>query len=379
MKFAHLSDLHLGFLWNGYNLFDDQVYILNQITDCLAAQNVETVLLAGDIFDRASPSAEATTLLNSFLTKLQEQNRTVIMISGNHDSGERLEFGKDLLKQLNIHIIGQYRGTLEEVTLKDEYGPIHVYGLPFVRPSYINQWIQKDEEKVKGYNAAIGYVFEHANINQEERNIILSHQFITGTKLDENGSEDIFVGGIENVSKEVYAPFDYVALGHIHRPQTVVKNQMYYCGTPMPYSFGEEGQQKHILIVDMKEKGNIQISEIPLHPYREIKTLEGTLSELLQEDVVEENKGKYIRILFHGTDYEANAKLKAYYPYLRYFEVVNENESKNTIDEESINVSDKSDYELLEEFYQSQNGEALSEQQREYMLQKIEELQEKDK
>ena len=280
MKIAHLSDLHLGKRLKEYSLIEDQKYILRQIIEILKQEKVTTVLLAGDIYDTGNPSSEAVAILSMFLLELKNLNIHVIIIAGNHDNGTRLSYGAEIFADSNIHITGKYTGILASTTIEDAYGPIHFYSLPYIRPIYVNQYLD-ETEAVEGYTAAIKHALQTVELNQQERNVILSHQFITGSVTDEQGSE-VSVGGTDNVDGNVFNDFDYVALGHIHRPQTILRETMRYCGTPLKYSVGEANTTKSVTIIDMKEKGHTTVYTVDLKPLHDVVVIKDTFANILQ-------------------------------------------------------------------------------------------------
>ena len=271
MKFMHLSDLHLGKRVHEYSMIEDQEYILNQIVQIAADEKVDAVFIAGDIYDKTFPPVEAVTLLDQFLWALAEKEISVWIISGNHDSAERLSFGSRLMEKNEIHIAPVYNGELHTVTMEDEYGPIDISLLPFIKPAQVKRFFP--EEEIHTYTDALQTALQ-GDAPRNRRRILITHQFVTGASRCE--SEEPVVGGLDNVDASVFNGFDYVALGHIHSPQNVGRETLRYCGTPLKYSFSEVHQEKSVTIVTMKEKGCISLKTIPLRPLRDLKEIKGT-------------------------------------------------------------------------------------------------------
>ena len=228
MKFVHLSDLHLGKRVNEYSMLEDQEYILTKIINIIDDEKPAGVIIAGDVYDKSIPSAEAVQMFDDFLTRLAKRNLQVFVISGNHDSPERMSFGSRLMDQSGIHISQVYSGKIEPFAMKDEHGIINVYMLPFVKPAHVKRF---SDESIESYTDAIRVAVAEMNVDQSARNLLITHQFVTGATRSE--SEDISVGGSDNVDVSVFDGFDYVALGHIHSPQNCTSERVRYCGTPI--------------------------------------------------------------------------------------------------------------------------------------------------
>ena len=236
----------------------------------------------------------------------------VIMIAGNHDNGTRLSYGAEIFADSDIHITGKYTGKLACNTIEDEYGPVHFFSLPYIRPIYVNQYLD-ETEAVEGYTAAVKHALQTVELNQKERNIVLSHQFITGTVTDEQGSE-VSVGGTDNVDGNVFRDFDYVALGHIHRPQTILRDTMRYCGTPLKYSIGEANTTKSVTIIDMKEKGNTTVYTVDLKPLRDVVVIKDTFANILQRKNTENDDYVYFQLQDEHMVFDAMNTLRLRYP-----------------------------------------------------------------
>lgn len=364
MRFIHISDLHLGKRVNEFSMLEDQKYILERILEIIDDNKVECVLIAGDVYDRSVPQADAVLLFDDFLTSMAEKNISVCVISGNHDSPERLSFGSRLMKGENIYISPLFMGVEKPVELNDKNGKINVYMIPFIKPGVVRHVY--NEADIESYNEAFQYVAGQIKINREERNILMAHQFVTGA--GKGGSEDISVGGLDNVDLCAFDGFDYVALGHIHNSQTVGRETVRYCGTPLKYSVSESGQEKSVIMIDMEEKGNIAISKIPLKPLRDLRCIKGTYMEVTSRDFYKgTNTEDYIHITL--TDKEdipdAIGKLRVIYPNI----ISMDYKGRRRYDGESVDgdgiekMEAKTPLELLQEFYRFQRGESMSEEQ----------------
>ena len=244
MKFIHLSDLHLGKRVNEFSMLEDQQYILTEILHIIDTEKPDGVLIAGDVYDKSVPSAEAVALLDDFLVRMSKRSLRIFLISGNHDSPERMAFGGRLMESSGVYLAPVYDGKVTPITLIDEYGPVKVYLLPFVKPAHVRRCFP--EQEISTYTDALCVAIEAMNVDPVERNVLVTHQFVTGaTRCD---SEELSVGGTDNVDVSVFESFDYVALGHIHGPQQVSRETVRYCGTPLKYSFSEAGHEKLSLI-----------------------------------------------------------------------------------------------------------------------------------
>lgn len=364
MILAHLADLHLGKNVNGFSMIEDQKYILKEIMKILKQEHVQAVLIAGDVYDRSVPSTEASVLLDHFLSSLEEEGYEVFMTSGNHDSGERLAYASSLLDRMHIHVVGTWNGKLAYTDLKDDYGTIRFHLLPFIRPVDVNRYVENEKDKAKSYNEALGKALSAAELS-EDRNVILSHQFVTGSVLDRDGSEEFSVGGIDQVDGHLYDAFDYVALGHIHRPQKLLRQTMRYAGTPLAYSFSEAGQTKSIPIIDMKEKGNVSIHLHPLVPMHAMREIHGTYQEIMDHREEDENTDDYMHITLNDEEDVVNAiqRLRIVYPNIMKLDY--DNTRTRSVDRNDVLVqTEKQDpLEIFEKFYEMRNGKKMSEEQ----------------
>lgn len=374
MKLMHLSDLHLGKRLNEFSLLEDQSFILQQLVELVRSEQPDCVLLAGDIYDKPVPPAEAVTLFDDFLNKLA-QLTTVCVTSGNHDSAERLAFGAQLMREGGVHFCALYTGEPQCVTLKDAYGSVHIYLLPFLKPAHVRHCLPPEEaEQVTTYHEALRCAVERLHINAAERNVLVAHQFVTGAQTA--GSEAVNVGGVDNIGAEVFADFDYTALGHIHKAQNVGSECVRYSGTPLKYSFAEWQQEKSVTLVELGEKGSVSVTALPLAPLRDLRKLRGSYEELMSKDFYDElpkDSDGLLRDFYHLTltDEEdvpdALQKLRSVYKNLLQLEYDNKRTRTDNAIEGAERVVEKSPLELMEEFYQLQNNQALSEKQRAYL------------
>ena len=366
MKFIHLSDLHLGKRVYDFNLTEDQKYILKEILKVIDTENPDAVLIAGDIYDKSIPSTEAVELLDEFLYQLSGRDLQVFLISGNHDSPERLAFASRLISRTGIHLSPVYNGAVEPIVLTDEFGPVNVYLLPFVKPVHVRRFFP--DENIESYNDALRTAVEALDIDRSERNILVTHQFVTGAIRSD--SEEISVGGTDNVDAAVFDGFDYVALGHIHGPQNIGSERIRYCGTPLKYSFSEAKHQKSVTVIDIADKESISVRTVPLHPLRDMREIEGTYEELTYRPNYEgTDTDDYIHITL--TDEEdipdAIGKLRLIYPNLMSLDYNNSRTRSAGMLSDLEELQNKSPLVLFEEFYEQQNGRPMSEQQENFV------------
>lgn len=377
MKIMHLSDLHIGKKVNEYSMLQDQIYILKEILRIIDDEKVETVIIAGDVYDRSLPPNEALELFDEFLYQLSGRNVNVFVISGNHDSPERISYGGRMMTENKIFLSPVYDGNVKPITLNDDYGEVNFYLLPFVRPADIRRYFP--DENIENYTDAVKVAIDNMNVDFSERNILVTHQFVTGAELSE--SEDIIVGGTDNVSGEVFDGFDYVALGHIHREQTVGKDNIRYCGTPLKYSFSETKNIKSVTILDFNDKGNIEYSKIPLTPFRDMREIRGTYYELtLKSSYESTNTEDYLHITL--TDEEdipdAIGKLRSIYPNIMKLDYDNlRTRGSGTVDAIE-NIESKSPFELFADLFKQQNNQDMSEEQEEIMRNLIDKIWEEN-
>ena len=375
MKFLHLSDLHLGKRVHGFSMLEDQAYILQQVIDCIAAEQPDGVLICGDIYDKAVPSAEAVALCDDFFYHLAQRKVPVFAISGNHDSADRVAFGSALLADSRVYVSPVFTGAPQPIPLQDAHGTVDVYLLPFLKPASVRHvW---PDEPIESYNDALACVLRHCTPDPGHRSVLVAHQFVTGA--DRSDSEETWVGGLDNVSAEVFKDFDYVALGHIHRPQKMGRETLRYSGTPLKYSFSEADHKKSVTIVELLEKGNVTVSTVPLIPKHDMRKLRGTYMDVTAKDhYTAENKMDYLQITL--TDEEdvpgALQKLRTVYPNLMRLEYDNKRTRENREVQAVEAQEQKSELELFEEFYELLNNEPMKEEQAQFVEKLIQDLKE---
>lgn len=381
MKIMHLADLHIGKLVNGFNMIEDQQYILNEIVNIAEKQAVEVMLLAGDIYDKSVPSAQAVQLFDSFITKISELGIKILAISGNHDSGERLSFGSDIMSAKGVHFYGVFDGNMKKVTVEDRFGKVNFYMLPFVKPAHVRPFYN---DEIKSFDDAVKLIIKNTDVDKNERNVLLSHQFVTGAVACE--SEEIYIGGLENVDVSAFEAFDYVALGHMHGPQKVGRECVRYAGTPLKYSFSEVNHKKSVTIVDLGIKGMSESAEccnfelIPLTPKRDMSEIKGKYMDItakaFYEDAEHFHKDDYMHITLTDEEDvpEAMGKLRSIYPNLMKLDYNNKRTSAESFDFESTENEEKLPVELFEELYVKQNNQCLSDEQKEYLMETIERI-----
>lgn len=371
MKFFHLADLHLGKKVNGFSMIDEQKYILIKILNALDAYHPDGVIIAGDVYDKSVPSTEAVELFDDFICKLSERNIKTFIISGNHDSAQRLAFASNLINKAGIYFSPVYDGNCCVNRLEDEYGALNIYMLPFIKPANVRAVFS--DVRIESYTDAVRTAIENMQINTDERNILVTHQFVAGASSC--NSEEISVGGSDNVAVNVFDAFDYVALGHLHSPQCVGSDFVRYSGTPLKYSFSEVNHKKSITVVDFKEKGSVEISEIPLIPRRDLKEITGRYDELVSKKFYDSlNREDYYHITLTDEQdvYDAVERLRSVYPNLMKLDYNN----KRTNSNETVGSSKrrKSESEYFEELYAKQNGDEMNDEQRAFIENLIEEL-----
>ena len=377
MKLIHLSDLHLGKRVNEFSMLEDQQYILTEILQIIDREKPDGVMIAGDVYDKSVPSAEAVALLDDFLVRLAKRDLQVFLISGNHDSPERMAFGGRLMAQSGVHLAPVYDGKVSPITLTDEYGPVNLYLLPFLKPAHVRRCFP--EREILTYTDALAAAIEAMGVDPAQRNVLVTHQFVTGAARCD--SEEISVGGTENVDVSVFGPFDYVALGHIHGPQQVGRETVRYCGTPLKYSFSEAKHQKSVTVVELGEKGAVSVRTVPLTPMRDLAELRGTYEELTFRGFYDGTSypRDYVHITL--TDEEdipdAVSKLRIIYPNLLKLDYDNKRTRAGII-LEGAEDQQRSPLELLEEFYEKQNGQPMGEEQRAFAKSLMERIWEED-
>lgn len=374
MKFMHLSDLHLGKRVNEFSMLEDQVYILNKIVNIIDEEKPAAIILAGDIYDKPIPPAEAVELFDDFLYKLSQRNLKVFIISGNHDSAERIAFGARLFDKTGIYMSPVYTGNISPIEMSDEFGKINIYMLPFIKPVHVRRYFPDTE--ISSYTDAVSKVIENMHLDTGIRNILITHQFVTGASRTE--SEDISVGGSDNVNADVFRDFDYVALGHIHRSQSCGSEYIRYSGTPLKYSFSESKDTKSITVIDIKEKGNIKLDFIPLTPLRDMVEIKGTYDDLMLKSFYENttypNDYVHITLTDENDILDVITRLRVVYKNIMKLDYDNQRTRSNSEINPINDMESKSPLELFDIFYDSRNGQPLNNEQREFMESIIEDI-----
>ena len=374
MKFLHLSDLHLGRRLCEMDLWEDQAYILRQCLEMAKENQVTAVLIAGDVYDRSVPTVGAVNLLDQFLNDLVQAGIAAYIISGNHDSADRLGFGSKLLQSNRVYLASVFQDGLEHYTLQDEYGEVHLWALPFIRPSMVRGCFP--EQEIANYTDAVAAIVQHAKIDPSARNIMMAHQFVTaGTQQPETcDSESLNLGTLDNVDASVFDVFDYVALGHIHGPQRVGRDTVRYCGSPLAYSVSEVRHTKGVVLVELGAKGTLSWQQLPLTPLRPLRRLEGPLEELLAHGQPSDD---YIYGVLTDDVPPMNAavRLRSIYPYLVKLDFAprgtRTHQKRATIKE----IDNKGLLELFDDFYQTVHERPLDEQERQVMHKVCEEVE----
>ena len=371
MRFAHISDLHIGKRLHEVSLLDDQAYILEETRKILRDGKPDAVLIAGDIYDKSAPSAEAVRLFDDFLSGLASDGQSVFVISGNHDSAARVAYGGRIMERSGVHLSAPaYEGGVRPVTLTDEHGPVDIYLLPFIKPVHVS--LAFPDETIESYTDALRVAVEKMPIDPRRRSVLVAHQFVTGAVRSD--SEEVSVGGLDNVDAAVFAPFSYVALGHIHRPQNIGSPRVRYSGTPLKYSFSEAGDEKSVTMAELDGKGEVSLRTISLTPKRDLREVKGTYEELMKKENYEGTATEdYLHIVL--TDEEdvpdAMRKLKTVYPNVLRLDYDNVRTRSGAVVEAAPEAEEKSPLALAEEFYALQNGRPMSGAQTEYLRRMI--------
>ena len=367
MKLFHLSDLHLGKRLNEYSLLEDQRHILDALLDLTGRERPDAVLIAGDVYDKPVPPAEAVELLDSFLVRLTALGAQVLLIAGNHDSPERLAFGGRLMAAEGVHVAPVYDGTVRPVVLTDEYGPVYFYLLPFLKPAHVRRFFP--EEETGSYTAALRAAVGAMGVDFAARNVLVTHQFVTGAHTCD--SEEHTIGGTDGVDAAVFDGFDYVALGHLHNPQQVGRPEVRYCGTPLKYSFSEANCPKSVTVVELGEKGTVSLSTLPLTPRRELRELRGRYEALtlrsfyagtsLPEDYL------HITLTDEEDIPDAVGKLRVIYPYLMKLDYDNTRTRSMAGPLELGGSARRSPMELFEALYERQNNQPMTAEMHDFL------------
>lgn len=374
MKLLHLSDLHLGKRVKDFSMLEDQAYILAEILRITGEESPDAVLIAGDVYDKSVPSAEAVELFDDFLVRLARQGTQVFVISGNHDSPERMAFGGRLMDRSGIHLSPVYSGRVQPIPLTDPFGTVNIYMLPFLKPAHVRRFFP--DSGISSYTDALRTAIGQMSVDASGRNVLVTHQFVTGAQRSE--SEEISIGGTDNVDAAVFDAFDYVALGHIHGPQHVGRETVRYCGTPLKYSFSEVCHRKSVTVVELEEKGKLNIRTVPLTPRRDMREIRGTYLELTAKSFYDSfPKDDYLRIVLTDEEdvLDAVSRLRVIYPNLLQLDYDNKRtRNSGTALEGADQIRRKSPLELFAEFYELQNGQPMSGEQSQFMRELIEEI-----
>ena len=373
MRFLHLADLHLGKRVCEFSMLDDQRFILEQVLALLDTHPVDGVLLAGDLYDKPVPPAEAVRLLDWFLTRLAERGLPVFAISGNHDSADRIAFGARLLAGSRVYVSPVFAGPPAPVTLTDEYGPVDIWLLPFLKPAAVRHVYP--DEKIESFQDALGCVLRRCTPDPGRRNVLVAHQFVAGASLCD--SEEPSVGGVDSVGADLFDGFDYVALGHLHSPQKVGRETLRYAGSPLKYSFSEVHQKKAALFVTLGPKGSVSVESVPLTPRHEMRQLRGSYMELTDRRAYEGTDTEdYLRVTL--TDEQdvpdALARLRVIYPNLMQLDYDNCRTRARQAPQSAARACSKTPLEHFAAFYEMQNGQPLSDQQAAFCQALIEEI-----
>lgn len=366
----HLADLHLGKRVNGFSMMEDQEYILNRILEIMEEEQPDGLLIAGDVYDKTIPPAEAVRRMDDFLTAVAAKHVPVFLISGNHDSAERVAFGHQLMQGSGIWISPVYDGTIRHHTLEDRWGEVNIYLIPFLRPSVVRSFFPDVE--IEDYTDALRTIIEDLQVDTSRRNVVLAHQFVTaaGALPETCDSEQLSVGGLDRVDGSVFSPFDYTALGHLHGPQRVGSETIRYAGSPLKYSFSELHQKKSVTVAELRAKGETEIRQIPLQPRREMTELRGTFEEILEEA---RKKGElqtdyYHMILTDETDVvDALSRLREYYPNIMLLDYDNRRTRLQKEVEQLDRVEERTPGELFAALYEQQNGQEMDSDRKEYL------------
>ncbi len=369
MRLIHLADLHIGKRVNGFPMLEDQRYILEQILEKIQETGADTVAIAGDIYDKPVPSAEAVDLFDDFLVGLTELGVRIFLISGNHDSAERISYAGRLLRESHVFISPRFDGTIRPVPISDEYGTVNVYLIPYIHPSLVrNAW---PDEKIDSYEDAMRVLLHKSEVDPNARNLAVAHQFVTAGshRPEETDSEEKHVGGLDNVDAAAFDAFDYVALGHLHGPQRIGRDTIRYAGSPLKYSFSEENQRKSMALVELKEKGEVSYELLPLEPKRNLRTVRGSFAEVTSPAFTARLKNEdYYRVILTDEHDVPNAlsRLRTrFYENLMVLEYDNARTAADMRPEAEEGEEEKQPIEVLSDLYKMQNGSEMSKLQRE--------------
>ena len=378
MKFIHLSDLHLGKRVNGYSMLEDQEHILDQILEMVTAEQPDGVLIAGDVYDKSIPPTEAVELFDTFLVRLSRAGQKVFIISGNHDSPERLAFGGRLMAASGVFVSPVYQGAIAPIYLEDAHGPVAIYLLPFVKPVHVRR--HHPETEIDSYSDALRVAVEAMHIDPSIRNVAVTHQYLAGA--DRCESEELAIGGTDSVDATVFDTFDYVALGHLHGPQQVGRPNTRYCGTPLKYSFSETRHRKSVTVVELAEKGSVTIRLLPLAPLRELREIRGSFAEVTDPTFYSgtslQNDYLHITLTDEEEIPDAIGRLQKIYRGIMKLDYDNRRTRSYQQVIAAESTESKNPLQLFDELYLLQNGQPMQDVQRSFALELIETIWEGD-
>ncbi|CAM3650000.1 exonuclease SbcCD subunit D [Erysipelothrix urinaevulpis] len=372
MKLAHIADLHIGRKLGEYDLYEEQRDILQQLITIFKEENIDGVMISGDVYDKNSPSEKAFSLWNDFLSDLHDLDIHVFVISGNHDSQERLGVGHSILRKEKIHIVSDYQGKLVSVQIEDEYGPINIYMMPFIKPSFVRNVHTDYTEST--HHSAVKRVLRDCEVNQDERNILMAHQFVVSGELEPELSDSEIgpmVGGIDSVNASLFDAFDYVALGHIHRPQRIHKDTIRYAGTPLKYSFSEVSHKKTVPILNITN--TLEVFYRPLQSLRDVRVLEGTFDDIYLQGL-EEKSDDLIHVILTDDhlSYNPIGRLRNVYPNLLTMELKNNQQNEQQDLQRAEGILEMAPFELISTFFKQQNERSLSDEEKDYLISVLE-------
>jgi len=365
VKFIHTGDLHLGKQMNDLSLLDDQAAVLDQIIEITRREEADAVIIAGDVYQRSSPQAEAMALFDHFVSRLSRMGKEVFIISGNHDSALRIAYLSSLISSQGIHVTQAFDGYLQQVSLRDQDGEVVVWMLPFLRPAQVKKHLP--QEKIVTYEDAVAAVLRQTPIDPTKRNLLICHQFITGCETCD--SEERAVGGLDQVSASLFNVFDYVALGHIHKPQRILRDTLRYAGSPLKYSFSEADHRKSVAVVEVMEKGRVSVQTVSLHPLHDVRLVEGLLEDLLQMPYSEDYVWVTVRDELVPPD--AKVSLSVVFPNMLKYSVVNSKTKYDLDVSASQRLENKTIDQLFEDFYRFQNNDQAPSPQHMKVLRKV--------
>ncbi|MBK2402909.1 exonuclease SbcCD subunit D C-terminal domain-containing protein [Erysipelothrix sp. strain 2 (EsS2-6-Brazil)] len=376
MKIVHLADLHIGRRLNDLSLLDDQRYVLNQIIEAFDTIKPHVLIIAGDVYDKANPSSEAFEVWNDFLTQLAQQSIHVLIISGNHDSQERLGVGRALFEEHDIYLASHYTGAISSVTLHDDFGPVHFYLFPYIKPSMVRNY--HPEFTGNTFQEAFEFIFQDLKINQDERNVAIAHQFVIGNGMTPILSDSEIgpsVGGLDAIDASLFKAFDYVALGHIHRPQAIGRETIRYAGSPLKYSFSECMHSKQLPIIDLNN--DVSLSFIDIKPLRDVRLIKGPLEKLYEIGKVEGSED-YIHAVLTDDIIQGDAlhKLRSVYPNLVSLDFDNTRTSTETSLERATTILEQKPFDLFNTFFTALNGRDFNQEESDLVKAIIDEIQE---